>query len=100
MEAISPKGTVRWTGLGDTVAGLADTGGLFGVLDRYLNRPPGGVAFDQIGGAGGQVGADQGDVVAGGAGAVAHEDDLHLLGAEDAVPRGVDHAVVTVAVSP
>jgi hypothetical protein len=50
------------------------------------DAPPGGVPFDDLGGAGVQAGGDQGNVVAG-AGAVAYEDDLDGTGAEGGVPQ-------------
>ena len=58
---MSPKGTVRST-LADPVAGLADADGLFGVFDRDLDGPAGGVALDDLRCRGGEVGGDQREV--------------------------------------
>ena len=46
------------------VVGLAHSDQLLGVLDGHLDRPAGGVAFDQLAGGGLAVGGDQRQVVA------------------------------------
>src|SRR5215216_6394779 len=54
-------------GAGGAVAGLADPGDLPALFEQDLDRPAVGIAFDQLGWGGVQVGGDQGQLVAVGA---------------------------------
>jgi hypothetical protein len=83
---------VRWTARGGAVAGLADPGDLPGFFEQDLDRPAVGIAFDQLGGGGGQVGGDQGQVIAVGRAGLADQDDPHGPGAEHRIPQA-DQAV-------
>src|SRR5262249_56958059 len=67
-------------------AGLAGAEDVAGGGEGLLDAPPGGVAFDQSGGGGGQVGGDQGQD----AGVVAGEDDPDGAGVQAAIPQAGD----------
>lgn len=70
-------------GAAGAVAGFAGAEDVAGVGEGLLDAPPGGVAFDQPGGGGGQVGGDQGQD----AGVVTGEDDPDGAGVQAAVPQ-------------
>jgi len=63
--------------LADAVAGLASAQHVAGVGERLLDRPPGGITGHQCAGGRGQVGGDQGQVIAAGRVLVAGQDQAH-----------------------
>ncbi len=65
---------------------MADAAGLLRVFRTDRNGSERGVALDDLCGAGGEVGADQRQVV-GGLRVVSDQDDLDCLRAEDAIPK-------------
>jgi hypothetical protein len=71
---------------GDPVASLPGAEDLLAIFDGDFDAPPGRMALDDLGGGGGGVGGDQGQVVSG-PGLVADEHDGDGPGAEDRVPQ-------------
>lgn len=68
------------------VAGLADPHDLPALLKADLHAPPVRVPFDQLGGGGGKVGGDHGELVAIRPAGWAGQHDLDRLRAKRAVP--------------
>ena len=71
-------------------AGLADAGQMSGVQECGFRCPAVAVAFDDLGWGGGQVGGDQGQLVAVGGADRPAEHDLDGLGFERAIPLAAD----------
>ncbi|MHB8290342.1 MAG: hypothetical protein ACYDEY_14150 [Acidimicrobiales bacterium] len=69
---------------------MADAAGPLRVYYIDRNGPDRGVALDDLCGAGGEVGADQRQVV-GGLRVVSDQDDLDCLRAEHAIPKVPQH---------
>jgi hypothetical protein len=65
------------------VAGLADAGGVLGVVEGDLDGPAGGVAYDDAGDRGGQVGGHERDGRLSGFG---DDQDPYRSGAEHTAP--------------
>src|SRR5215475_2482324 len=77
-------------GLGDAVVGLADAEQLFGVFDADLDRPPGGVAANGLGGGGLRVGGNQREVVAAAGLGLPQESHGDRAWTEHRIPQAVD----------
>ena len=77
-------------GAPDPVAGLAGAQHVARVGERLLDRPPGGVPRHQRDRRGGQVGGDQGQVIAAGSAPVADQDQADGAGVPGPVPQAGD----------